>query len=163
MLVAGHKLPRGRGLVGRAAETGREVVVPDVSAEPAWLANPLLPDTKAEIATPILVGDRVLGVLDVQHNVKNGLQDGDSILLRSIAGQVAVALENARLYDRTRRQAEWEALANTVGQRIQRATTIEGVLQVAAQELGQAFNAPRTIVQIAGPAGSPDGQQDHTC
>jgi putative methionine-R-sulfoxide reductase with GAF domain len=161
MLIAGHKLPRGRGLVGRAAETGRDVVVPDVSAESAWLPNPLLPDTRAEIATPILVGDRVLGVLDVQHNVKNGLQDDDSILLHSIANQVAVALENARLYNRARRQAEREALVNTIGRRIQRATTIEGVLQVAAQELGQAFDAPRTIVQIASPAKWADGQGDN--
>jgi GAF domain-containing protein len=160
MLVAGHKLARGRGLVGQAAESRRAVIVPDVTAEPAWLPNPLLPETRAEIAVPIIAGDDVLGVLDVQHNVSHGLQEGDSILLQTIANQVAVALENARLYGRAQRLASHEALANTIGQRIQRATTIEGVLQVAAQELGQAFAGGRTIVQLASPAGG-NGELSH--
>ncbi|RPJ55371.1 MAG: GAF domain-containing protein, partial [Dehalococcoidia bacterium] len=63
-----------------------------------WLPNPLLPETKAEMAVPIAVGEHVLGVLDVQHNVVDGLRQEDVNLLQSIADQVAIGLQNARLF-----------------------------------------------------------------
>lgn len=148
MMTAGHKLMPDEGIVGRAATTGSVVLVPDVSIEPTWLPNPLLPETKAETAVPIAVGDRVLGVLDVQHNIRGGLTQEDATLLQSIANQVAIALENARLFEKTQRRAEREALVNTISQKIQRATTVDSVLQIAALELGQALEARQTAVQL---------------
>jgi len=69
MVAHGHSLQLGRGLVGRAAESNQPVLVSDTSQNPEWLPNVLLPDTKAEAAVPISVGDKVLGVLDVQHRI----------------------------------------------------------------------------------------------
>ena len=100
MLDSGHKVPRGRGLVGRAAETNEVVLVPDTSKDPNWLPNPLLPETKSEIAVPISAGEKVLGVLDVQNDRAGSLSDQDAILLRAIADQVAVAAQNSELYAR---------------------------------------------------------------
>ena len=158
MLARGHSLPRGRGLVGRAAETNTVVLVPDVTQAVGWLPNPLLPETKAEVAVPIAAGGQVIGVLDVQHNVANGLAQDDADLIRSIADQVAVALQNIRLYQQTQQQAASETLVNTITQKIQSATTVEDAVQVAIRELGRALGAQRTSVRLK-TAGSRNGQE----
>ncbi len=148
MLASGHKISYGKGLVGRAATTNDVVLAPDVHLEKEWLPNLLLPETKAEIAVPIGLADRVLGVLDVQHNVANGLGNDDARLLHSVANQVAIALRNAQLFEETRRQAEREAQINAIGQEIQKATDIETVLQTAVRELSQALDVPRVTVML---------------
>ncbi|MGH2522237.1 MAG: GAF domain-containing protein, partial [Anaerolineales bacterium] len=148
MLARGHKLARGRGLVGRAAETNSVVLVPDVSKAAGWLSNPLLPETQAEVAVPIAVGGLVLGVLDVQHNAVGGLTSEDAELIQSIASQLAIALQNARSYRQTQQQADLEMLINAIGQKIQSASTVESALQVAAREVGRAVGAERTRVRL---------------
>lgn len=149
MLASGHKIPKGRGLVGRAANTNEPVLVPDVSQSIGWLPNPLLPDTKAEAAVPISIGEQVLGVLDVQHNVVYGLGEDDVTLLQSLAGQVAISLQNARAYERSRAQAELESKVNIIGQKIQRAGSVEETLQIAIREIGQAIGAERVRAKIS--------------
>ena len=148
MLANRHKIPTGRGLVGRAAETGLPVLVGDVTKAAGWLPNPLLPETKSELAVPIAVGESVLGVLDVQQNHRDSLTQEDADLLQSIANQVAVALQNARSYAYSQRRANREALIAAIGQRIQRTSTPEEALQVAAREVGRALGSDYTLVRL---------------
>jgi putative methionine-R-sulfoxide reductase with GAF domain len=157
MLERGHAIPRGRGLVGRACESGSVVLVRDATSDPNWLPNPLLPETRSEIAVPIMLGDEVLGALDVQQNVVNGLTDQDADLLRSIASQLAIALRNARQYQRSQLLAQQEALTSSIIEQIQKTKSVEDALQVAVRELGRALNTPRTGAHIhVGPNGNGD-------
>ncbi len=137
-----------QSLVARAARTRAPVVVNDVRNEPGWLPNPLLPETRAELAVPLLIGEEVLGVLDVQANHTNAFSEEDVNIQMTLAAQVATALQNARNYARARKQAEREALLNAISQKIQSATSVEAVLQIAARELGRALAAPRAIAQL---------------
>lgn len=85
-------------LVARCARERKAVVVSDVRSDPGFLPNALLPDTRAELAVPMIVGDRVLGVFDVQSDRVSGFGDKDAGIYTTLASQVAVALQNARLY-----------------------------------------------------------------
>ncbi len=161
MLEQGHKIPAGRGLVGRAAETGTVVLVPDTGRDPNWLPNPLLPETRAEVAVPIMVGEQVLGTLDVQQNVAGGLGGQDADLLLAIANQVAVALRNARQYEEAQRRAERQAQTARIIQQIQSTHTLQEAIQVAARELGRTLNVPRASVRLADYRQGRDGLQTY--
>lgn len=149
MLAAGHRLQFDQGLVGRAATENTAVLIPDVSQDPNWLPHPLLPDTKAEAAVPIALGDIVLGVLDVQHDKINGLDEEDTRLLQSVANQIAIVLRNARLFEQAQRQADQEAVINQIGYQIRRSSDMDSILQIAARELGQALNVKQATIQIS--------------
>ena len=148
MLANQHQIPAGRGLVGRAGQSGQSVLVADTAEDEAWLPNPLLPETQAEAAVPIAIGGQILGVLDVQHNVKAGLTQADVDLLEAIASQVAVGLRNANLYEAAQQQAAREARLNEINQKILRTTNVDEAMQVAVREIGRALNASQTIVHF---------------
>lgn len=138
-----------QSLVARAARSRQPVVVNDVRSDPGWLPNPMLPDTRAELAVPLLVGDELLGVLDAQADHTDAFSQEDINIQTTLAAQVATALQNARSFTRAQRQAEREALLNAISQKIQSATSVEAVLQIAARELGHALGAPRAIAQLS--------------
>ncbi|MBL0343898.1 MAG: GAF domain-containing protein [Anaerolineales bacterium] len=142
-------LEQEQSLVARAARTRQAVIVNDVRNEPGWLPNPLLPDTSSELAVPLVIGDQVLGVLDVQSDRINAFSDEDANIQTTLASQVATALQNARSFTRAQKQAERETTLNLISQKIQSATTVDAVLQIAARELGHALGAPMTIAQLS--------------
>lgn len=148
MLARGHTLSLGQGLVGQTALSKQNTLVPDVSQNKNWLPNPLLPETKAEIAVPILQGEQLIGVLDVQQNKANSLRQSDVELLQLIASQVAVALQNAQQFTEAQRRANRESRINQIVEKIQDTNTIEEAIQTAVREIGRATNANQTIIYL---------------
>lgn len=145
LLAAGHSILKGKGLVGRAAELAAPVLVSDVAMSPDWLPNPLLPKTLSELAVPIMIGESVLGVLDVQQDTVNGFAQMDVDFLQSISSQVAIGLVNARSYAQAQHRANREALISAIGQRIQKTTSMEDALQVTVRELGRALGTDMLV------------------
>jgi GAF domain-containing protein len=142
-------LEQEQSLVARAARSRKAVIVNDVHNEPGWLPNPLLPNTASELAVPLVIGDQILGVLDVQSEILNAFNEEDANIQTTLASQVATALQNARSFNQAQKQAEREAMLNVINQKIQSATSVEAVLQIAARELGHALGAPMTVAQLS--------------
>jgi sigma-B regulation protein RsbU (phosphoserine phosphatase) len=97
-----HDIPIGRGLVGAAAAEKTAVLVPDVSKDPRYvMANP---ETKSELVVPLIYKDTVIGVLDLEHTRRGFFTEDHKRTITTLAAQVAIALENARLYEQIARQ-----------------------------------------------------------
>jgi GAF domain-containing protein len=100
MVTAGHAIPMDseKSLVARATRERSALIVNDVRKEPDFLPNPYLPDTRSEMAIPMVSGDKVIGVFDVQSSKAGYFSQEDANIYTTLALQVAVALQNARLY-----------------------------------------------------------------
>jgi signal transduction histidine kinase len=92
-----------RSIVARAYRERRAAIATEAGSDPDFLPNPNLPHTRSEMAVPMIVGENVLGVFDVQSDRAAGFSEEDANIYTTLASQVAVALQNARLY---REQAE---------------------------------------------------------
>lgn len=141
-------MEREQSLVARAARSGEGVVVNDVTAAPDFLPNPLLPNTRSEMAVPMMAANKVIGVLDVQSDQVNHFTDVDVNIQTTLASQVAVALQNARSYEQIQRLAKRETAVNLISQKIQSTTSVEDALQIAVRELGRALGMKPTSVVV---------------
>jgi len=97
-----HDVPLGKGIVGHAAQHKHAVLVPDVSKDARYvLSNP---ETRSELAVPLIYKDKVIGVLDLEHTRRGFFTDDHKRTVTTLAAQVAIAIENARLYEQIERQ-----------------------------------------------------------
>ena len=96
----------GQGMTGTAFSTRQIINAPDVTKNPNYIASFGLDDTVSEICVPLRIEERVLGILDVQSDRRNAFNADTEIALESLAGQLALAMQESRTYDAGRRQAE---------------------------------------------------------
>ena len=97
-----REVPLGQGIIGHAAQTGQAILVPDVNKDSRYVeANP---ETQSELAVPLIYKDKVIGVLDLEHTRRGFFTDDHRRTMMTLAAQVAIAIENARLYEEIARQ-----------------------------------------------------------
>jgi len=97
-----HDVPLGRGVVGYAARNKQAVLVPDVSKDPRYVL--LNPETRSELAVPLIYKDKVIGVLDLEHTRRGFFTEDHKRTITTLAAQIAIAVENAQLYEEIARQ-----------------------------------------------------------
>ena len=104
----GHAIPldREKSLVARAAREQKPVLVKDTTLESDFMPNPLLPQTRSELSVPLVAGGRVLGVLDMQDDQAGRFSESDVDTFTTLAGQIAIALQNASLFEQVQEAAE---------------------------------------------------------
>lgn len=107
LLERGHRLGVGSiSVIGQVTQEGRTVVAVDTTTSEVHRRNEFLPDTRAELATPLRVGDRIIGALDVQSKQPNSFTPDQVTVLQIMADQVAISIDNARLYQDYQRQLD---------------------------------------------------------
>ncbi len=94
--------PLGLGVVGYAAQNKQAVLVPDVTKDPRYIK--VNPETRSELAVPLIYKDKVIGILDLEHTRRGFFTDDHRRTITTLAAQIAIALENARLYEEVERQ-----------------------------------------------------------
>lgn len=100
------EIPLGIGIVGHVGQSGLEILANDVTVEPRYRSVSSLPETRAELAMPLKIEDRILGVLDLQSNRYNDFHELDLLVLRSLAENIAIAVEHAQLYGQLHRRVD---------------------------------------------------------
>ncbi len=92
----------------KVIQRGHPLVVNDVSQDPHYLPDEQLPHTRSELVIPLRLGDQVIGTLDVHSAKVNAFTEEDLLVIQSLGDQIAIAIENARLYNRSRELAVLE-------------------------------------------------------
>ncbi|MCP4543842.1 MAG: PAS domain S-box protein [Chloroflexi bacterium] len=100
-----HRLKLGQGMVGWVGLHGERILANDVNVEPRYVnLYPGIVLTRSELSVPIRVGEEIVGVLDVQSPQTNAFDEKDVRVIETVADQIAIAIENARLYEAIRRE-----------------------------------------------------------
>lgn len=107
LLERGHRLAVGSvSVIGQVTGEGRTVIARDTAVSGVHRRNEFLPDTRSEAAIPLRVGERIIGALDVQSRQDNSFDEDQVTILQIMADQIAISLDNARLYQESLRRLE---------------------------------------------------------
>ncbi len=147
MIAEGHKLSiGGNSMIGAAIAERRARIALDVGEEAVFFKNPHLPNTRSEMALPLIAGEDIIGALTVQSEKEAAFKDEDIAALQTMADQLAVAIQNANLHRKNTellRQAERRArlfhVANTVGREVTSITDLNKLLPKMVNTIVEAY------------------------
>ena len=125
------RIPMGEGIIGAAAATGKAIRVAEVRKDPRYLNA--LDAVRSELAVPLVVRGRVVGVLDIESSQSDYFTPDQQNILTLVASRIAPAVENAKLFEHERNQAETLLLLNEVGREANSSLSVEEVLRRAAE------------------------------
>jgi len=149
MLARGHKLKIGQvGIVGYVTGLGEARIALDVGQDAVFFDNPDLPETRSELALPLIVGDRLVGALDVQSIQASAFNEEDITTLKVLADQVSIAIENARLFAES--QGALEDLRRAYGETSR--SGWERLLKERRTEIGYVSLAEGEVAPVTGSA-----------
>ncbi len=152
MKRVGHKLAVGsKSIVGYVAGQGEPLVVNDTAKDATYLPNPLLPDTRAEAALPLKVGERIVGVMDVQSTHPFAFRTDSLRTLRILADQLGVAVVNSELFAETQEHLSQHRLLHHITTSAASGTTLEEALESAVTGLQVTLGGDRVTILMTDP------------
>ena len=147
---AGHRLAVGsKSVVGYVAGEGEPLIVNDTTRDATYYANPLLPQTRSEAAIPLKVGDRIVGVLDVQSNQLYAFDEDNQRTLQILADQLAIAVVNTELFAETQEHLAQHRLLHHITTTAASGTTLDEALQSAVNGLQVTLGGDRVSILLA--------------
>jgi serine phosphatase RsbU (regulator of sigma subunit)/putative methionine-R-sulfoxide reductase with GAF domain len=132
----------GQGMIGQAAQMGERQLSDQVQEDPRYRFVTLLPETQSEVAIPLKIEERVLGVLDVQSDQPHAFHPNDLLVLEALADTVARAVEGARMYSDLRRRADQLSLIAEVSKGVSSSFELPVLMRNAAQLIKKRFGYP---------------------
>jgi len=131
-LAESLRIPLGQGITGTAAATGHPVRVSDTRTDPRYINA--IESVRSELAVPLMLQGKCIGVLDIQSRHPGYFTRDQQSILTLLASRLAVAIENARLFQRVRAQADTLLLLNDVGRETGSILDVEELLRLAAEQ-----------------------------
>ncbi|HEY5903022.1 MAG TPA: GAF domain-containing protein [Anaerolineales bacterium] len=145
----GHKLGVGsKSIVGYVAGRGEPLVIAEAAKDPTYYANPLLPETRGEAALPLKIGDRILGVLDVQTRDSYAFNQDNLRTLQILADQLAIAVVNSELFAETQEHLSQHRLLHHITTTAASGTTLEEALSSAVNGLQVTLGGDRVAILL---------------
>jgi len=141
----------GAGIIGKVAQTGKEMVVTDVHSDPAYLPIDALPDTQSEIALPIMLGGQILGVLDLRSNQRQTFHEYDLMILRALADTIATAIEGARLFESLEKRAGQIAAVLDISRALTSILDFDQLMAEIVRSIQKHFGYPYVHIYITNP------------
>ena len=132
----------GQGLIGQAAAEGERVLIADVRKDQRYRFIDALPETRSEVVIPLKIGDRVLGVLDVQSDQLNAFHPNDLLILGALADTISRAVEGAQLYNDLRRRADQLTLISEVSKSVSSSLELGKLMTDVAGLIHDRFRYP---------------------
>jgi len=145
------EIPMGEGIIGWVAANQQELVVTDVWHEKRFRYSPKFPNTQAEIALPLKVEDHLLGVLDVQLDYPEDFDESDLLVLRALAGQVSMAIEDTRLYGEASRRGDHLLTISAVSWAVASILNVDELLVQVSELIRKYFDYPCVQLFIVHP------------
>lgn len=140
MLESGHRLAvNGNSMIGWCVANQRARVALDVGAEAVRFDNPILPDTRSEVALPLIERGETIGAMSVQSTLEAAFGEVDIAVLQTMADQVANAIGNARLLEQTQKRIAELATINSINQALGSHLELSGLLELVVERLRQFF------------------------
>lgn len=141
LLEQGFAVQRGMGIIGHVAETATPFVTNNVNDVVFFYPHPLLPEIQSELAVPIKVDGKVVGILDIEHTPPNQLTDEDLQLMTAVADQLAVALQKASLYTNLQKSLQQEQTIRSQLLQSERLALVGRLLASVSHELNNPLQA----------------------
>jgi PAS domain S-box-containing protein len=157
MLSVGHKLEiGGESMIGWCVANQQARIALDVGEEAVRFDNPYLPQTRSEMALPLIARGQAVGAMTVQSEEQAAFSDEDIAVLQTMADQVANAIENARLLEETQHSADRERLVGEITARMRETLDMDTVLKTAIREMGDTLGLAKVEVRLMDEIAQPE-------
>lgn len=141
MIEAGHRLEvGGQSMIGWCVANGQARIALDVGQEAVRFDNPFLPETRSEIALPLISRGRVIGAMTIQSGQPAAFDQEDITVLQTMADQLANAIENARLFQERERRITELAIVNEIGHALSTSLPLDELLKIVHQQVRRLFD-----------------------
>jgi sigma-B regulation protein RsbU (phosphoserine phosphatase) len=146
------RIKLGEGVTGAAAQKGEAILVDDVAADSRYI--PVLPNVRSELAVPLIVKNRVIGVIDIESPQPHHFTEEHKRLLTLIASRMAIGIENARLYTRISRQARTLLLLNEIARELTSILNVDELLKRVGELLSRLIDFQMFSILLLDSAGT---------